>query len=346
MGESLAMTARRRLTSLTAAACALMTLPAPSLAATTFGSRLDQDPVGSGECVSLGTTCTLVSFIHPSASNGDPYEGGAPVGGVITRFRIRAFVQGDTPVTVTFRLADITRNPLDTESALATAAGTGPSVTIPPTGGALSTPVHQFPARLPVTVGNHLAIDAASIRATVNVGGNFSYLFLPPLVAGEAARSSKSAAGELLVQADIEPDADGDGFGDETQDGCPSQSTTEAACDNKPPAVRRLRVAGTRVRYRLSEASTVRFQVQRAIPGRRVRGGCRRETRQNRSRPSCTRYVALGARFSGSGNAGPNRRSLPTRLGGRSLRSGRFRIVMTVRDDAGNGATKARKFRL
>ena len=153
---------------------------------------------------------------------------------------------------------------------MATAAGTGPSVTIPPTGGALSTPVHQFPARLSVTVGNHLAIDAASIRATVNVGGNFSYLFLPPLVAGEAARSSKSTAGELLVQADIEPDADGDGFGDETQDGCPSQSTTEAACDNKPPAVSRLRVAGRRVRYRLSEASTVRFQVQRAIPGRRV----------------------------------------------------------------------------
>ena len=340
------MTARRRLTSLTAAACALVTIPAPSLAATTFGSRLDQDPVGSGECVSLGTTCTLVSFIHPSTSNGDPYEGGAPVGGVITRFRIRAFVPGDTPVTVTFRLADITRNPLDTESALATAAGTGPSVTIPPTAGALSTPVHQFPARLLVRVGNHLAIDAASIRATVNVGGNFSYLFLPPLVAGEAARSSKSAAGELLVQADIEPDADGDGFGDETQDGCPSQSTTEAACDNKPPAVSRLRVAGRRVRYRLSEPSTVRFQVQRAIPGRRVRGGCRRETRQNRSRPGCTRYVALGARFSGPGNAGPNRRSLPKRLGGRSLGSGRFRIVMTVRDDAGNGAAKARKFRL
>ena len=341
------MTARRRLAPVTAAACGLLAVPAPALAATTFGSRLDQDPVGSGECVSLGTTCTLVSFVHPSASNGDPYEGGAPVGGVITKFRIRAFVPGDSPVTVTFRLADITRpNPLDTSSALATAVGTGPSVTIPPTGGALSTPVYEFPARLLVRAGNHLAIDATSVRATVNIGSNFTYLFLPPLVAGEAARSSKSTAGELLVQADIEPDADGDGFGDETQDRCPSQSTTQAACDRTPPTVSRLRVAGRTVRYRLSEASTVGLQVQRAVPGRRVQGRCRRKTRQNRSRPGCTRYLTLGAGFAGPGNAGPNQRLLPKRLGGRALAGGRFRIVMTVRDEAGNGATKARRFRL
>ncbi len=77
-----------------------------------------------------------------------------------------------------------------------------------------------------------------------------------------------------------------------------------------------------------------------------MRGRCGRETRQNRGRPSCTRYVTLGATFSGPGNAGPNRRLLPKRLGGRLLAGGRFRIVMTVRDDAGNAATKARKFRL
>ena len=341
------MTARHRLAPATAAACGLLAMPAPSLAATTFGSRLDQDPVGSGECVSLDTPCTLVSFIHPSAVNGDPYEGGAPVAGVITRLRIRAFVPGALPVTVTFRLADITRpNPLDTTSALATAAGTGPSVTIPPTGGALNTPVHEFSARLPVRAGNHLAIDATNVRATVNIGGNFTYLFFPPLLPREAARSSNSTAGELLVQADIEPDDDGDGFGDETQDGCPRQRTTQAGCDNKPPAVRRLRVAGRNVRYRLSEASTVRFQVQTPAPGRRVGGRCRLETSQNRVRPSCTRYVQLGAGFSGPGDAGRNRRLLPQRLGGRPLAGGPFRVVMTVRDEAGNGATKARKFRL
>ena len=341
------MSGRRCLTPIAAAAGALLSMPAPTLAATTFGSQLDQDPVGSGECVSLDTPCTLVSYSHFSAGNADPGEGGAPVGGVITRFRIRAFVPGDAPTMVTFRLANITRpNPLDEESALATAAGTGPNVTIPPTGGALNTPVHEFPARLPVTRGNHLAIDATGIRVTVNIGSRFTYVFAPPLIAGEAVRGSNSATGELLVQADIEPDADGDGFGDETQDGCPSQSTTQEACDNDAPGVRGLRVTGRRVRYRLSEDSTVRFRVQRAATGRRVGGRSGRETRQNRGRPSCTRYETLGATFSGPGNAGRNRRLLPKRLGGRLLAGGRFRIVMTVRDDAGNAATKARKFRL
>ena len=47
-------------------------------------------------CVRGPGPCTLVSFIHPIDPNGDPYSGGAPVGGVITKFRIRAFGEGGT----------------------------------------------------------------------------------------------------------------------------------------------------------------------------------------------------------------------------------------------------------
>ena len=32
------------------------------------------------------------------------------------------------------------------------------------------------------------------------------------------------------MNADVEPDADGDGFGDETQDQCPSDKATHGAC--------------------------------------------------------------------------------------------------------------------
>ena len=35
-------------------------------------------------------------------------------------------------------------------------------------------------------------------------------------------QTSDRAAVELLANADVEPDADGDGFGDETQDNCPT----------------------------------------------------------------------------------------------------------------------------
>ena len=36
-----------------------------------------------------------------------------------------------------------------------------------------------------------------------------------------------------MLSADIEPDADHDGFGDETQDKCPTDATTHDACPDK-----------------------------------------------------------------------------------------------------------------
>ena len=71
-----------------------------------------------------------------------------------------------------------------------------------------------------------------SIGAVYNSNGSkFSYVYSPPLVDGSGARGSNETANELLVAATIEPDADGDGFGDETQDQCPTQATTQGACD-------------------------------------------------------------------------------------------------------------------
>ena len=176
---------KRRLTILGLSAAAVLLL-APTLAqaATTFGSRLDHDPANSGECEPLGT-CTIVSFIHPDAE-GNPYSGGAPVDGVITKFRIRAYVINE-PTQVTFRLADISRpDPNDQETALATAAGTGPTVTLAVNEELIEAPIQEFAGRLPVKKGQHLAIDAGKyLQATVNNSGDkFSYVFSPPLVEG------------------------------------------------------------------------------------------------------------------------------------------------------------------
>ena len=47
--------------------------------------------------------------------------------------------------------------------------------------------------------------------------------FDPALPAGRTLpQTSNRPAVELLANADVEPDADGDGFGDETQDNCPT----------------------------------------------------------------------------------------------------------------------------
>ena len=336
-----------RLTAATlAAAAALLVLPQLGHAAVTFGSRLNHDPANSGECTMFATPCTIASFIHPTDPNGDPYSGGAPVDGVITKFRIRAFGGGDLPATVTFRLADVTLpDPMNNGSALGTAAGTGPTVTVPPDNGG-DTPISEFPGRLPVKQGEHLAIDGTNVNATVNDSGDkFSYLFAPPLSEGEGPRGSTDATGELLVQAVIEPDADRDGFGDETQDACPSQAATQGPCDTTAPSLSGLHVAAGKIAYGLSENSTVGIVLQKSATGRRVHGKCVQSTHSNRTRPHCTRLVALGAGFSGPGHAGANSLALP-KVHGRSLAAGLYRLTLTVSDVAGNRSTSATQFRI
>lgn len=340
----------RALAGLAVVAAGMLALPATGLAATTFGSRLNHDPANSGECDRPPDPgqCTFVSLIHPTDPNGDLYDGGAPVGGVITKFRIRAQAEPDVPATVTFRLADISRpDPQNANSALATLVAEGPTVTIPGVPDtALATPILEFPARVPVKQGNHLALDGTNVQATINDSGQkFSYVFKPPLVAGQGPRGSTDVTGELLVQADIEPDADGDGFGDETQDSCPSQPTTQGACDNTAPGVSAIAVGRRALRYTLSENAVIGILVEKARKGRRVRGQCRRETRRNRDRPRCTRWTQIG-NFIDSGEAGANTRTIPRRLRRANLAPGLYRVVIVATDVAGNVTRKSKRFRV
>jgi hypothetical protein len=351
-----------RLTALSlAATAALLLLPAAGEAAVTFGSRLVNDPsfVGCG-----GAACTLVDAVHPTFPNGDPSSDGAPLDGVITVFRIRA--QADAKTQVTFRLANIAvqQHPApDPPTALATAAGTGPITTIE---AGPDPQTYTVPGRLPVKKGQHLAVDGStesSIYATNGDPDTFVFggagAAGGPLVDGEGQRGSSGVTEELLVQADIEPDADHDGFGDETQDSCPSQAAVHSGpClspqpqpqplpprDTTPPAVRGLRVAGGAIAYALSEPATVVVRIDRAASGRRVHGACVRPTARNRRSPRCTRFVALLRSVRAPGAAGTDRLALP-KVHGRKLGRGVYRLTLTARDAAGNATTIARQFRV
>jgi hypothetical protein len=333
---------KKRLTATLLASCGAVLLLAPaSNAATTFGSRLNQNP-NTDPCSALTTVCSLVDFTHPVDPNGDPDSNGAPVDGVITKFRIRALGQGG-PQPVTFRVANLVSVAGDKSSAIVTAAGTGPTVTVPEdTGG--DAPITEVGGRLPVQKGQHLAIDEKSVSAIyASSGDKDTYVFNTPLVDGQAPRGSDDVTEQLLVQAVIEPDADHDGFGDETQDQCPSQATTQGPCDRAAPAVSGLKVGSGKIAYNLSEAATVTFKLEKATKGRRVKGKCVRQTRRNRKRPSCTRFVTVGRNFPGPGAVGANQVALP-KVRGRKLGAGRYRLTMTVTDAAGNSATTTKSF--
>jgi hypothetical protein len=332
---------KKLLIPLAAMAAALVLAPA-SNAAVSFGSlRTTNDPNQTPCEDPINSSCSIVQFTVPTNPNGDPSSDGAPIDGVITKFRIRAL--GDSaPATVTFRVANI--NQLNPDNALATSAGTGPTVTVPQDNGDPA-PTTQASARVPVSKGQHLAIDGSmNIKATYDASGSkLSYVFAPPLVDGQGARGSNAVVGELLVSADIEPDADHDGFGDETQDQCPSQATTQGPCDRTAPAVSGLRVIAGKVFYSLSEGATVSFRLEKALSGRKVKGKCVRQNPRNKRKPRCTRFRTVGAGFTGPGAAGANQVAIPS---GRKLKPGRYRLTMTVTDAAGNSATTTKSFRI
>ena len=80
--------------------------------------------------------------------------------------------------------------------------------------------IAEFPVRLPIRAGDHIGLDVSSQYLTRNVTGAVTGVIgggypdgAPPVV--PAVPFPNDA---LMLNADIEPDCDNDGFGDETQD--------------------------------------------------------------------------------------------------------------------------------
>jgi DNA-binding beta-propeller fold protein YncE len=99
---------------------------------------------------------------------------------------------------------------------------------------------------------------------------------------------------------------------------------------------------GTTIRFTLSEAATVTFTVKKATGGRKVKGKCVKPSRKNRKAKRCTRYVALKPSVRRASAAGRNSVKFTGRLHGRKLAPGRYRLVATARDAAGNAAKPKR----
>jgi hypothetical protein len=98
---------------------------------------------------------------------------------------------------------------------------------------------------------------------------------------------------------------------------------------------------GTVFRFALTESASARIKIQRGLPGRRVRGRCRRPSPELSSRPRCTRWVTKGT-LRRRASAGLNRVRFSGRLGRRALRVGRYRAVLVAVDAAGNRSRPAR----
>jgi len=177
-------------------------------AAVTFGSDLSKPP--DTELADCADRCTYVQDQLAGVSAGSPSRG------VLVRWRVRA--ADATPVRLRMVEAGAVR---------------ASSETFVPTGGGA---VDTVPARLPITPGVRLALDhdgTQALHALAPGSGARLHAYDPALqdTPGPNASTRQDLDDlELLVNADVEPDRDRDGFGDETQDACPTDATTTRVC--------------------------------------------------------------------------------------------------------------------
>jgi hypothetical protein len=227
---------RSRIAATTALLSAAALLAASSASATTLGSNLVAAP-NAGICAtasgSAEASCTYAQLQLSSGHHGRERET-AGERSVVTRWRVRSGIS--TPATTSVKLRP---RLIEGDKGTSLSGGT-PYVDLP-----LAQPgVHEFPARLPIPKFTLVGLDvlvtgsggeASAPIANDETGVGSIWKWTPALSDGLAPMPVSEENTELLFNAVVEPDRDGDGFGDKTQDRCPEDPTRQSHCDHRPP---------------------------------------------------------------------------------------------------------------
>jgi hypothetical protein len=192
-------------------------------AATVFGAKVDTVSVSATTC----NTCTIVSFKHYDGST----DNGSPVAGILTNVRLRytgpaatGFLRVQHPTGVTNEF----RNDGETQIPVAESNVSGGTV-------------QSFSTRMKIAPGDHLGVavnaNAAYLHSDSDAlcGSRANTADLQPIGGSVTFSTGSCGPYDLLAEGTVEADADGDGFGDETQDLCPANPSTHDACP-APPA--------------------------------------------------------------------------------------------------------------
>lgn len=206
---------KRRTAVATTAALVLLSIFASSSAsaATEFGSN----------CMGIEGEpgFTVLDLTHSST---EPLPASAPVSGVITRGKTTyEEVVPPRHLSVTLQVY----RPAGANQL--TLVGQAPPAPVSP--GA-----NTFATRVPVQAGDHLGFSVLSdgeavglFCRTFDTADVVAYFEDPPPLGGTSPFGTADEFRAPLA-AVIEPDADNDGFGDETQDGCPQSAAVQTPC--------------------------------------------------------------------------------------------------------------------
>ena len=91
----------------------------------------------------------------------------------------------------------------------------------------------ETPARIPVADGDVVGVATADVDGGVAILSDASSRVFYTVFTDQINTTNLNPYA-LMLQATVEPDADGDEYGDETQDGCPTDPTTQGACPAGP----------------------------------------------------------------------------------------------------------------
>lgn len=222
----------------------------------------------------------------------------SPISGVLVRWRMYSFSPGQS-----FKL-DLLR---PTSGGLQLVTDTAMSTGSAPTG-IVTSPELQ----IPIKVGDRIGLETilGNYYGYQHPGAGAWGVINPAVPVGTTATEiTVSNDFQFLFGADVEADADADGFGDETQDGCPTDPAELVKCpqpvisgfkfspssfkvqSNGPVVSARRLPRGSKLKLSLSKASHVSFVVNLKAVGRRQgKHGCTAPTRKNRNAPKCTYF--------------------------------------------------------
>jgi hypothetical protein len=196
--------------------CAFVGVSSAS-AATEFGSNCPGDE---------GAPYSFISLAHGAKS---PLPVAAPVSGIITQWTVNANFEEIKPEEEEI-YGHLYRQTLNVYRP---AGGKSYTLVAEAAGGALN--FHgstTYDARIPVNAGDLLGLGGgiSLVCETADPADKVGISF-KSLTAGSTAEFPLEEPGlQLPVSAKIEPDVDGDGYGDETQDKCPQSAAYQTAC--------------------------------------------------------------------------------------------------------------------
>jgi hypothetical protein len=281
---------------------------------TLFGSRLQGAPQFRAAC---GYECMRVQKTVDGVSTA------APVNGVVVRWRVLNAAAGSYRIRI-----------------LGPAGGTKYTVLQSSTSETIGADglnaIKSFQSRLPVPAGGYVALVPPPFTGPQDVlnGSGATYQQINDGLEGSGGdfAASSPTSGEALYDADIEPDADHDGYGDVTQDSCPSSALVhEGSCPPSPPSGERPSIAGLRLapkrfrvrqrgaggaklRLTLSEPASVAFTVEtkQSCGASKARLRCKAKYRKlywfSKTVPAGASTLAYSGRYKRSGKL----QSLPT----------------------------------